>query len=172
MMTITYSFTPNNTIRIHCGGDTLEVPLPPRAPDNIAPSSNIESDPRHFTADMPRPPIGRPRVPPTPAVVGIFTTRNLNIEQFTDILNYESNDTSGAIISFSDIETSPPELIDEHINNARDTMLYGKDNCFILDVGIHQNTFPSETQLSALENILRNSEHNLQGIRLLVIPDA
>lgn len=161
-MTITYSFTPNNTIRIHCGGDTLEVPLPSPAPDSITSPTPMGDGTHHYVP------------PPTisPTVVGIFTTDDLDIENFPFLLSHAGVDTPDAIISFRDLETTPSKELEYRIKKVRGAMTYGESRCFILDVRINRNKLPTEAQLSALEEILRNPQHHLQGIRLLKIPDA
>lgn len=120
---------------------------------------------------MPIPPtVGRPRV--TPTVIGIFTTNNLDIDDFAHILGHASVNTPDAVISFREIELTPSNVLEQRINSVRGTMLYGEHNCFILDVSIDRNRLPTKAQLSTLENILRNSQNQLQGIRLVEVPDA
>lgn len=165
-MTIKYSFTRYDTIRIQCNGETLEVPLPPKVTDAITSPGANGSVSQQMGGDKTSD-IGRPRV--RPSVIGIFTVNDLDEDDLPELFDCSNMDTQ-AVVALSDIANMSKSNLEQILANEQYRLTGGHNQPYVLDIGIDRNALQLPEQLETLQEALRDQQNGLTGIRLLQMP--
>lgn len=161
-MPINYSFT-QSTIKIQCGGETLEVPLPYNGQMPADASGGGAKDTPSINVTNTQNPL-RPKI--RPVVMGILTKDGKGLDM--RLLPLPNN--LDKVILLNDVESLSQVNLLQKIHNFRHQVLSEQSDLSILDVGVHLGVLPSETDLSIIQAVFRE-ESQLYGIRFLMIPE-
>jgi hypothetical protein len=173
-MSILFNFTDHGTIRIQCGDEVVEVPLPGNGGGQTAapPTPQMPPPQRPTISTIPRttvPPYGAPKRPPSIAgvvTVGIGRQR----EHPADALWVRNHGAECMTLSIAELtDLAGRSQVRQNLLAQRSRLAGSHAGLVLLDVDIPPQHLTRTIDLSAMRSLVQDPSLGIDGVRLVPV---